>query len=94
MVKLAWWADRLRSLMAWSVSWVWSDWVVACGSVVFVDVGRWIVACGLWVGGGGLLMCWCDCYGCGLWVSEFHGCGSVGCGLWVGGGGLLIHGLL
>ena len=56
MVRLAWWADGLRSLMAWSVSWVWSDWVVACGLVVFVDVGRWIVACGLWVGGGGLLI--------------------------------------
>ena len=28
------------------VPWVWSDWIVACGLVGFVDVGWWIMACG------------------------------------------------
>ena len=27
-------------------SWVWSDWIAACGSVGFVHVGQWIMACG------------------------------------------------
>ena len=51
------------------VPWVWSDWIVACGLVGFVDVGRWIVACwsvvvGCWsVGCYGVLvwLLWCDC---------------------------------
>ena len=58
------------------VSWVWSDWIVACGSVGFLDVGQWIVACGsvvvgCWsVGCCGVLvwfLSWCDCC-CGVVV--------------------------
>ena len=48
---MAWWVDGLRSVMACSISWVWFDWVVACESVVFVDVGWWVMAYGSMVVG-------------------------------------------
>lgn len=55
MMRSAWWVDGLRSAMAWSISrcglielwpmgqwfsWVWFDWIVAYGSVGFMDVGQ------------------------------------------------------
>ena len=50
--------------MAWSVSWVWSDWVVTCGSVVFVGVEA-----------GGEMGLW----GLGFWIWEFDFLGDLGC---------------
>ncbi|KAK7831754.1 putative pectin methylesterase cgr3 [Quercus suber] len=51
------WSDWVVACRSW-FSWVWFDWIVACGSMGFVDVGRWVVACGLVRGYGWWVTAW------------------------------------
>ena len=58
------------------VPWVWFDWIVACGLVGFVDVGRWWWVVDPWVA----VVCWCDCRGvifAVVWLLPW--CGGFAC---------------